>query len=455
MPRTNLPKMPRWLTYLVAGGLGLIFVLMPVHAFLSTWGGTAIGPLWLWKSWKEILLLLLAAPVLMWLLLTPVALRQLMRKPLAIALLAYITLSVVLAVVFRQENGQDAMLAGLAMNLRYLGLGALAYLLFVYGQPKEAWLRYAMWYVVVAGVTVAVIGILQVLIVPSDFLSQFGYNKDTTIAPSIVIDDQPHLLRAFATLRGPNDFGAFLILPILIVVAHLRRLPLWVSASMLGFMGVALLLSSSRSAWVGMIVAVLALGAYALGKRLSRVAMLAILAGFVLSIAGLFYAASMVPLLRQAVFHSSPGDSSLTEGSTDKHIAATVHGVARVIEQPLGCGPGCSGPASYYGNHSAISENYFVQIAEEVGVLGILLFCMVVGLMAFKLHAESRNYPFNRVLVSAVLGYAAIGMLLHVWSDDPLSITWWLLAGAAIGYNESNSWTKSKNSLRSKTSSSS
>jgi predicted membrane channel-forming protein YqfA (hemolysin III family) len=25
-----------------------------------------------------------------------------------------------------------------------------------------------------------------------------------------------------------------------------------------------------------------------------------------------------------------------------------------------------------------------------------------------------------------------VGLLLHIWSDDPLSITWWLLAGAVL-----------------------
>ena len=56
---------------------------------------------------------------------------------------------------------------------------------------------------------------------PLDFLTHFGYNKDTTIAPYDLIDANPNAPRAFATLRGPNDYGAYLILPLVIVLAYL------------------------------------------------------------------------------------------------------------------------------------------------------------------------------------------------------------------------------------------
>lgn len=447
----KLTHMPTWLTGLLLAGLSIIFILMPVHAFFSTWGGSTIGPLWLWKSWKELLLVVLALPVLVWLLTERDTLKQLAKKPLVIAMVAYLALSSILTAVYWGQNGADASLAGLAMNLRYLGIASIAYLLFLYGDISGVWLNRGKWLVVCAGVFVAVLGILQVLVVPSDALAQFGYDEDTTIAPAVLIDDNPGLLRAFATLRGPNDFGAFLVLPIVLVLAYFRRLPLWVSMTMLGFMGIALLLSSSRSAWLGMIVALAAYGLYAAGKKVSKISIVTICVLGVVSAASLFYATMSVPLLRQAIFHSSPGDSSLTEGSTDQHISATIGGVQRVIGEPLGCGLGCAGPASYYGNDARISENYFVQIAEETGVIGLIFFLTIVGLVLFQLHTATNQRTLSRALVAAGLGYVVIGQLLHVWSDDPLSITWWMLVGAMIGYNESTTWKKSKNSLRSKT----
>jgi hypothetical protein len=451
MPRTKVPLMPKWLVRILLIVLGAIFVLMPLHAFISTWGGTAIGPLWLWKSWKEIILVVLILPTLVWLAMNPTALRTLVKKPLIIAVVTYLLLTLLTAAVFLSKNEGEATAAGIAMNLRYLAISCLAYLVFAYGGLSEKWLDRAAWFLVCAGVTVSLVGILQVLIFPSDTLANFGYNKETTIAPTVLIDEDPNLPRAFATLRGPNDFGAYLMLPILIVIAYARRLPLWVVMTTLGLLGTALLLSSSRSAWLGLIAALVVYASYTLTKKISKLTVVAIIATLLLVGTAVFMAAQQVPVLRQAVFHSSPGDPTLTEGSTDQHIDATIDGIGRVVDRPLGCGVGCAGPASYYGNSPKISENYFVQIAEEVGILGLLLFLTIVGLVFFKLHTASQLPRLSKLLLAAGVGFVVIGQLLHVWSDDPLSITWWLLVGAVIGYNDGNTWIKSKGSLRSKT----
>lgn len=298
---------------------------------------------------------------------------------------------------------------------------------------------------------VALLGILQALVVPSDFLTRFGYDKGTTIAPASLIDNKPELLRAFATLRGPNDFGAFLILPILLVIAWFRSLPKWATVSMLAVLGWALVLSSSRSAWIGLLIAAATYGALRLGRTLSKRQVGVIAVTLVFSGLLALYASVNIPVVRMAVFHSSPGDPSLTEGSTDNHIAATLGGFERVGADPLGCGPGCAGPASYYGDEPRISENYFLQIAEETGVVGLGLFAVLLVLIARALYRVVELKDVSYTLLAALAGYIAIGLLLHVWADDPLSIIWWLLVGAVLGYNERNSWIKSKDSSRSKT----
>lgn len=448
-------QMPKWLAGSLFSGLVIILALLPVHAFISTWGGTAVGPLWLWKSWKELLLAAMVVPTFIWLLLNPGLLRSLLKRRLVRALLVYVLISAVLATLYWRVNGADAVSAGLAMNLRYLAAAVLAYLLFSYSSISDIWLAHARHFVAGAGVMVAFLGILQVSVLPSDLLTHFGYDKVATIAPTSLIDDNPDHLRAFATLRGPNDFGAFLILPILLVAASFRTFPRWVGLSALAIMGFALLLSGSRSAWVGLLVAIAAYIAIRVGKKMSRRRV-----GFTvvaISFAALLtlFAAINVPVVRMAIFHSSPGDPSLTEGSTDNHLSATLGGMQRVADNPLGCGVGCAGPASYYGSSPQISENYFVQIAEETGLVGLIAFLGLLAVVAVSLYRSEQEVRFSRVLLAALGGYAAIGLLLHVWADDPLSITWWMLAGAVLGYNERNTWTTSKTSSRSKTSSSS
>ena len=446
--------MPTWLSRTLFVGLGMVFVLLPFHAFISTWGGTAIGPLWLWKSWKELLLTALFLLLLAWLVSSPQRLRVLFSKSYVLLLGLYVLLTLVLTAVFFGENGSEATTAGLAMNLRYLLVAVLAYALFLYGGLGESWLKRSVWFLVVAGTLVAILGIIQVLLLPSDFLARFGYDE-ATISPATLIDDNPDLLRAFATLRGPNDFGAFLILPIVAVIAYSKRLPAWAVVTPMFFMSWALVLSSSRSAWLGALAAIAVFASVYATKRLSRRSILSGLAALILvGVVGL-YAAINLPILRMAIFHSSPGDSSLTEGSTDDHLTATLSGIERVAASPFGCGPGCAGPASYYGDNPKISENYFVQIAEEVGVLGLVLFAALLIVIGRRLFRLARSQILARVLLAVLAGHVIIGLLLHVWADDPLSMTWWLLIGAVLGYNERQQWKKSKNSSRSRTSSSS
>jgi hypothetical protein len=443
--------MPVWLSRTLLIGLGAVFVLLPFHAFISTWGGTEVGPLWIWKSWKELLLSGLFAVVLVWLVTSPHRLRDLFSKPYVVLLALYVLLTLIMAGLFFKANGADATAAGLAMNLRYLLAAVLAYILFRYGNLGDRWLRRAGWFLIATGTFVAVLGILQALVLPSDFFVRFGYDKETTIAPYTLIDDNPDLLRAFATLRGPNDFGAFLILPIVLVIAYARRLPLWVSVPAMFFMSWALVLSSSRSAWLGALTAIAVYGGVYVVKRLPRSYLLG---GFAaLALAGVIglYAAVNVPVLRMAVFHSSPGDPSLTEGSTDAHLAATLGGINRVAANPLGCGPGCAGPASYYGKQPKISESYFVQIAEEVGIIGFALFVAMLVLISRELLRLSSSQQLARVLLATLAGYVVIGLLLHVWADDPLSMTWWMLIAALLGYNSGKQWKKSKDSSRSRT----
>lgn len=447
--------MPTWLSRTLFFGLAAVFVLMPVHAFISTWGGTAIGPLWLWKSWKELLLSGLFLVVLGWLVQDPSRLSDLFKKPYVGILVAYVLLTLVLAAVFFRENGAGATAAGLAMNLRYLLGAVLAYTLFRYGGPGSEWLKWSIKFLVAVGVVVAGLGVVQVLLLPSNFLVAFGYNDATTIAPYTLIDNNPHLLRAFATLRGPNDFGAFLILPLVAVLAYIKRWPLWLNTVSLFVMMWALILSGSRSAWIGLVVAVITYLALDVGKRLPRRSIVG--GAIVLAVAAMIglYGAITIPAVRTAVFHSSAGDPTLTEGSTDNHLAATLGGIQRVVDDPLGCGPGCAGPASYYGTAPKISENYFVQIAEETGVIGLALFVALLWLVAKRLVSLASEQILARILLVILVGYIVIGLLLHMWADDPLSITWWMLLGAVLGYNDGTSWKKSKNSSRSRTSSSS
>lgn len=368
-----------------------------------------------------------------WVLATP-ARSVVFRDRLAQLVVAYLGLNLLLALVNLQSLGIEATSAGIAGSLRYMTIAFVAFVLFRFSSVEWSSLaRKVAMTIVGIGVALSVLGLLQVTVLPRDILTYVGYDKELTIAPFMVIDENPDAPRAFATLRGPNEFGAFLILPFvlsLLVIKH-RGWKIAIT-SLLAF---GILLSVSRSAWIGAILAAVTLLVLTYGTTILRSKRFVYtgLVGFVLAV-GLVISAMSVPSLRLAVFRSSPTDPSLTEGSTDQHLLATLGGIERIKDNPFGCGPGCAGPASYYGPDPHISENYYVQVAEEVGVIGLVLWIAIAWQVVIRLYAVRIKDVLARALLASFVGLSAIGLWLHVWADDPLSLVWWGLAGAVIGY---------------------
>lgn len=433
MAKGKTTQLERVVLGILAGCFVGVLVILPVHAFLSTWGGTAIGPLLVWKSWKELLLLLLV-PLVVWLcVLRPDITRTVWRDKLNKIVLAYVVLTLVMAVLSRADT--DAVLAGLLMNLRFFAMFVLAQVIAASGAPwVEPLKKWLVGWLLATGAALAALAILQVTVIPKDFLAQFGYNKDATIAPYILVDQNPNALRAFATMRGPNTLGAYLLLPLAVsLVLWWQKRKTWLLVVAAGIT-VALALTGSRSAWLGTLATVLVLGWTVLPRKplLHWLKVGAVPA--VLVVAALLWLATTVPALRLAVFHSG-GDNSaeaLTEGSTAKHWEATVGGLQHIVAYPFGDGVGAAGPASFYnhGQPPSIPENYFVQIGQEVGVAGLTLFIIVQIIVWRRLWAQKTLLP--RVLLASFAGITVINLFLHGWADDPTAMTWWGLAGLFI-----------------------
>lgn len=412
-----------------------IISLMPYHAFLSTWLGTMIGPLLVFKSWKELLLALMVLAALGFGVLRPRLAKQLLLSPVVLLMLVYTLLFVGLA--FLYQHPLEPTIAGLLFNLRFFAVFVLAQaLLLAWPQRTALMRRWLAAGLLISAAIVSLIAILQVTVIPPTFLTMFGYDEDLTIAPFSTIDQQMSALRAFATLRGPNELGMFLLLPLAILAAYIvrgRHFKYAVPAFVLGI--IALFLSHSRSAWIGAVVAAVVLGAVLLGRQrlwqyTRRYGLYVLVAMIALATASVTYAP-----LRLAVFHSSPGDPSLIEGSTLNHFIATANGAADAAAHPLGRGPGQAGPASYYGETPRVAENYYVQIAQEGGVIALALLLVILYLVARRLWraAVRPNAPPLVIgLLASFWGIAAINLLLHGWADGPTAITWWGLAGLAL-----------------------
>lgn len=102
-------------------------------------------------------------------------------------------------------------------------------------------------------------------------------------------------------------------------------------------------------------------------------------------------------------------------------------------QHPFGRGSGVAGPASRRLRILApsISENYYLQLGQEVGVLGILLFVGIVFLVAVSLWVR-RDSALALGLLESLVGLSVVGLFLHVWADEDVAYIWWGLAGFVI-----------------------
>lgn len=434
----------RWLVGSLGLGFLSILLLMPAHAFLSTWTGELFGAPLAWKSWKELLLLALLVPAVWLCALRPELFKALWARPYNKLIVGFFGLHIVLALL--SPASFEAVTAGLLMNLRFLALFLVAQLLV---EARPSWLsrlkQYAPIWLLVTLTVLSMLAVLQVSVIPKDFLASFGYNVDTGIAPYVLVDQNPDALRAFATTRGPNELGAFLLIPLAVAlyfVAHRRWL--WASGGVLALGQLALIATGSRSAWLGFIAMSVTAAALWLPRARLKKTLAIAAAPAVTGLVLLVVAAINVPALRLAIFHSSPGDAHLFEGSTEQHWQATWAGIQQVAAAPLGQGVGVAGPASYYNANAApnISENYFVQIGQEVGLLGAVLFVAICWLVGRQLLRQKEFMP--RLLLASLVGLSLIGMLLHVWADDLTSLVWWGLAGLYIANSAAPRHTKAR-----------
>ncbi|HXH27114.1 MAG TPA: O-antigen ligase family protein, partial [Candidatus Acidoferrum sp.] len=322
------------------------------------------------------------------------------------------------------------------IDLRFFACFVLAQLVVASKHPWAEKLKalvpsWLLW----TAIILAIISVLQVSVLPHDFLAHFGYNKDITISPISTVDNKSNVLRAFATMRGPNTLGAYLLIPLacaLYFVIKKRNIAL--AAAALGLGLIALLLTDSRSAWLGFMVTAALVLLYVLPRQglIKWTKRLAV--PVVLAVGILLWAATSVPSLRLAIFHSSAKDvnPALLAGSTDAHWRATLTGIRYIGTHPLGTGIGSAGPASFYNTKAAplISEDYFVQIGEEAGILGLLLF-LAINVLVSKQLLEAKT-PTAYLLFASFVGLSLISIFLHGWADDPTAMTWWALAGLYI-----------------------
>lgn len=420
--------------------IGLL-AYMPLHIFLSTWFGTSFNILEATKILKDIVLVVGFACAFgasigtSWLV-------PLFRRKIVLLIAAFATLTILLALL--KPTDGDAEILGVVYNLRFFLIFIYALLL---GNLFDLHLirRYAVKAVVIVGVFVALIGVIQYIVLPDTILEHFGYSRANGVLPAFFIDDKPDLERVMATLRDPNSFGSYLILIGSLLAAlwlKVRNRDLKIMFSGAGLMvGLSLLFTFSRSAWMGAIVATGVFGIVYVLRNQSVIKTVQaqrkwFLVAFVavLVLAGGMFAAKDSYFVQNVIFHAD--EATVLEDPNELRLRFWSESIQSAIEQPLGYGPGTAGLASIRNNvqGTILNENYYLQILHEVGIIGLLLFLAIIAATAWLLYGtfiKSDNL-IALALLAALAGLAVTNFLVHIWSSEAVAYTFWALAGLYV-----------------------
>lgn len=414
----------------------LIILLVPLHAFLTVWGASLVGHYTALRLWKEVLLLVCIVGTL-YLVMTDGKIRShTLTRRLIWLIFAYIAVNLVWGLLALHQHTLTAKAFGygLIVNLRFLIFFMITWAVALRtSRLKRNW----QWMVLVPAAVVVAFGILQVLFLPRDFLKHFGYGPNT-ISPFETINHNVRYIRIASTLRGANPLGAYLLLPIsIITVLIIKGKRSWPVIALLAASLFTLFFTFSRSAWVGAVITLIVIAIHYLDKKYLRPALLIVAGLVLLALVGVTTMAWHRTERLENIFLHTQTNSAIKSTSDAGHVAALKSGVKDMVHQPLGRGPGSAGPASIYNNQPRIAENYYIQIGQETGWVGLTLFLLINIGTGYILWLR-RNNKLALVLVASLIGISFVCLFSHAWTDDTLAYIWWGLAGLAMVPLKSN-----------------
>jgi hypothetical protein len=422
----------RKLRYVATVAVALILLLIPFHAFLTIFASQFVGHYTLLRLWKEVLLAVVVFAAAMACVYDHSLLERLRSARLWRTIVLFLELYALAAVVAvgREASMRTAAAYGFLTATRFLFFFMAVWILA--DKTNLLWrLRYKL--LLGPAAVVVLFGLLQRFVLPYDVLKHVGYGPDT-IRPYQTIDKKTSFFRIISTLRGANPLGAYIVIIISVLTARffagLRKIPTLVFIILAV---VVLAATYSRSAWLGAFVGAGLIVASKLKHLFTlRLAVTAAVVGAIV-LGGSLYVLRNNDFVQNTFFHTDEHSVAATSSNHD-HASASMTGLSQVLHEPFGRGTGTAGPASVYntGHEQRIAENYYLQVGQEVGWLGLGLFLAICAMVARRLYAF-RADPLALGLLTSFIGLVIVNLLSHGWTDDTLAYLWWGFAGLVLG----------------------
>jgi len=263
-------------------------------------------------------------------------------------------------------------------------------------------------------------------------LGRFGYPTGTTVV-RYIRDDPTLMKRATSTSVDPNVLGSLLNVAIAISVPQLLSdrpiFPKWLLLSLIGVMGLGLVLTVSRSAMVGVGLAILAISFMRYRQLLPWFALAMILV-------------LMLPWTQGLVEHFIEG-VQMEDLSTKMRLGEYKDTLTLIRRYPF-LGVGFAG-APDIDIYVAVASLYLI-VAAQMGLVGLASFLVVLGFVLWRFwryHLQVKHMPDLEApfygLHAAIIGGIVSGAFDHFFFslDFHHSVTlFWLLIGFATAATE-------------------
>lgn len=451
----------------------LLIGLLPLHALLVTvftklFQGAGHAPLPLLALWKEAVLaaILGIAIAELWQKKSTEGKELLRPDRLDVCVAVLLLLSLVVTLL---THGNWKMYA---LGFKYDFIPLIAFLVLRRTEWSQ-WCTTLLPKVIFAvGGVVAAYGLLSALL-PMSFFRALGYSDLHSLylpgGPLAAFQQigESGVRRIQSTMSGPNQLGLWLLLPwsfgivaffsawfraefplLRLGAQRTRSQQCALSLAYLVLIGSAILFTFSRTAWLAAVLLTVVFIIKTLPeKRASK------------NIVRLLGAGGMLLILLAI---SAPATVIRLTSSRD-HILKPIAAIGSIATHPLGQGLGTAGPASnrfsdacvflapasdpswaadrqelcvFVGGEQVqpierrcncpfVTENWYLQMGVEMGVLGLILSIAFTVFVLLQLASASAVFL-------PMLGISAAGLLLHSWEGSAVAYTLWLLVATSL-----------------------
>jgi len=240
--------------------------------------------------------------------------------------------------------------------------------------------------------------------------------------------------RVGSTFNNPNILGEYLIMAIPLALAMLwyKKKPFYkfIFIGMLAIMGICMILTFSRGAWLGLILAVAGFFVIRDKRLLALVLIGLMIMPFVLpeSIISRF---TSIGNLQDT---SSSYRMSILMGSLRMAKDYWISGVGLGSEAFKAIYPKYS-LAAAYAHHS---HNIYIQVLLEMGIAGALVFVLIIiafirAMLAHQVKAKDRFLSTIMIATcTGIAGYLLQGVVENIWYNYRVLLTFWVVLAVGM-----------------------